>query len=127
MDLAIFGHTVINPKINEMVRKRWGPMQKLQLIKSSYKLWQSSQNAQKTIDSIKEWVRAADYGINEEDSPQEIYEKIVENADIYFRAAEIHSTVSATPVFWQIVCMSILVGNNGTYLIIISTVSSKTK
>ncbi|XP_048521630.1 putative phosphoenolpyruvate synthase isoform X2 [Dendroctonus ponderosae] len=109
LDLAIFGHPVINEKINATVRDRLGTVPQFENFCSVFRRWKDSLNVKQIVDKSREIVKNTDYRIKSDDKAQDIYTQIATNNSC-FMPAYYHSCVTSASVLWQMLCMTILVG-----------------
>ncbi|XP_066149051.1 rifampicin phosphotransferase-like [Euwallacea fornicatus] len=110
MDLAIFGHSVINAKITRMVKSRLPKTSLLRSLKELQNMWSVSQNLNRIVANTKEKTKNVDFGIKGNETAEEIYHKIIGNDFNLLKLGYNHSLTSQVAVFWQIVCMMILIG-----------------
>ncbi|KAL1502561.1 hypothetical protein ABEB36_007686 [Hypothenemus hampei] len=111
LDLAVFGHVVINEEISQMVRTRLGPMSRLGALLTTYTYWRDSKYADDKLEESRSFVKSSNFHITPHDNALEIYQKISSNDDINLKPSFYHAYISCCAVFWQMVCMMTLVGN----------------
>ncbi|XP_066256626.1 rifampicin phosphotransferase-like [Euwallacea similis] len=110
IDVATFGHPVINEKITQMVKSRFGEPSSLKSLKSFYRMWKVSGNVNSIVASSKEYVKNVDFGIEENETAEEIYHKIINNDFSLMKLGHNHTMATQAAVFWQIMCMMVLIG-----------------
>lgn len=110
LDLAIFGHVVINESINQMVLDRLGPTTSITMAMEFYKMVSKAWSASGVAKKAKELSLVLDYGVRSEDDIQTIREKLRAGFNSLQTLSYYHSIVSGVSVFYQIICMNILIG-----------------
>ncbi|CAG9770742.1 unnamed protein product [Ceutorhynchus assimilis] len=110
LDLAIFGHPVVNEKISLMVRTRLGPLTWWEGFQEKSARFKEARNVVKIANAAVESAKALDFEINDDDDVETIHQKILcheNNLTVPFQG---HASTTAASVFWQMVCMMVLVG-----------------
>ncbi|XP_060534169.1 prodigiosin synthesizing transferase PigC-like isoform X2 [Cylas formicarius] len=109
LDLAIFGHQVMNEKINQIVLNRLGEVRSLKLAKESLRLWYWARKGEMVRDQAAEFSKSLDFKIKDDDGSKEIYDKIDNKLEELAKAGYLHAINTGSSVFYQIIAMNILV------------------
>lgn len=115
LDLAIFGHPVLDEEINSITLKRLGgpvtvTYRALQMLRVMKAVWQNAGILKKAINLTEK----LKFVLDETRSLAEMVEKIDENLDILTEISVCHAKVTSVSVFYQIVAINILLeGGNG--------------
>lgn len=78
-----------------------------------------SRNITKIVKKTAAFSKTADFDIKDDDDIETIYNKIVSRDDIMKIAAYCHTYTTSVSVFWQMICMMIMVGKEKGKLIFI--------
>ncbi|XP_056640414.1 uncharacterized phosphotransferase YvkC-like isoform X1 [Diorhabda sublineata] len=106
LDLAIFGHPVLDKKIHEIIKNRFGIASPFVLLKDIYRVMKNSwydivSDAKKLVDRVELKLKKTD------DVPG-IYKNINDSLINLGEVAVCHTKTSAVSVFYQIIAMNIM-------------------
>lgn len=106
MDLAVFGHPVLNESIHEMTKNRMGLSPSLahgtELIRVMKNAWKNiAGESKKIVDSLN-------FDLSENDPVLVNYNKIEGNFEGISEVAHFHSKTTAISVFYQIIAINIM-------------------
>lgn len=118
LDLAIFGHPVLDEEINRITLNRLGgpvtgihrALQSLRVLKA---VWQNADVLRKAMDLAGN----LNFVLDESRSLAEMVRKIDENLDILTEVSVCHAKVTSVSVFYQVVAINMLLeGGTGERL-----------
>ncbi|XP_076267913.1 rifampicin phosphotransferase-like [Rhynchophorus ferrugineus] len=110
LDLAIFGHVVINEHINQIVLDRLGPSKKMEDVKELLRMLSYSWNSKKLVKKAEKLANTLDYCIDDGDEPRTVLQKIKAKLNTLEILCYYHGIITSASVFWQIISMNILIG-----------------
>ncbi|XP_050301904.1 putative phosphoenolpyruvate synthase isoform X2 [Anthonomus grandis grandis] len=110
LDLAIFGHPVINEKINFLVRKRLGPLPPFYTLRETTYRWWATRTIADVVEQSTNLVKSLDFKLRDDDDVQTMFKKINKASCAIEQTGYYHARTTTASVFWQMVCMATLVG-----------------
>lgn len=115
LDLAIFGHPVLDEEINIITLNRLGgPMSGLSRMLQSLRVIKSVWNNVKILKRAKNLVRNLRFELDERTSAKKMLDRIDQNLDKVSEVSLCHSKTTSVSVFYQVVAINILLeGGNG--------------
>lgn len=109
MDLALFGHPVLNEEINNIVMNRLsGPTSSLVWIQQTWKMLKAIWNNANTVKKAKSLVDSLIFILDVDGSYREMLQKIIENIDILTEVSFCHSKATTVSIVYQIVTLNVL-------------------
>jgi hypothetical protein len=112
VDLAIFGHPIINETIHSLSLGRFGPAGALHNLKELVQMVQIAWRNDENVKLSKTIARTVDVGIDRQrDTPEDIYVKIDNFLEKLLQVLQLHCLTTRTSVSYQVFAMSVLAEN----------------
>ncbi|CAG9815135.1 unnamed protein product [Phaedon cochleariae] len=108
LDLAIFGHPVLNEEINELLVNRLGITPALKKLKETWGIIGLARKLKLIVQQAQSLTKELNYNSRENAALSEIVENIFSTFGTLVEIALCHSGTSTVSVFYQIVLMNIM-------------------
>ncbi|XP_074030149.1 rifampicin phosphotransferase isoform X2 [Leptinotarsa decemlineata] len=110
LDLAVFGHSVLDEKMNEMFVNKLGVTSALDAIMEFFRIFNSARKMKETLAEAKQLVNNLNLDYKENEPPSSIFRRIDDALEDVSRVSICHCKTTSVSVLYQVIVMNILLG-----------------